>query len=709
MNRHERGRSWAGHRALLAGSLTAALAVAAPGAAQAATNEPPPRPAVADLRTGSQACATGAEPTYTGTRPTLSAVLHDTGPNSEVGGEFEARWTDASGAAQSWSGQVDAKYTGSTFRLTVPDTVPANTVVSWHVRALGATDASPWSSSGDGAFCTFVYDDTSPTAPAVTSTQYPADGVWRDGVGVYGDFTVDSPSDDVVSYVYSFLGGAQRTVEPATPGGPVTLTHLPTVSRLDRLTVSAIDRAGRSSQDTHHGFAVNRGRAPVAHWNLADPAGATGAAAETGPAARAGSGVTFGAPGPRGVQPASTASLDGTGHAFLTPDASVVPAGQTFAVSAWVRPARTDRAMTAASQDTGGTAGFTLGLTPGATGPAWSFAIGGTRVSGGAPETGEWAHLLGQYDARTGQARLYVNGAEAGTVSGATALAAPGDFQLGRAAGPGPAYGDPWQGELGGVRVHDRVVVPAEAAELARRAYTTLGRWALETAPGGASPEQGGGAPLTLGPGATIYRGADGSCSPETDPECVPLPTALVGGGHLALDGVTGHAVAAGPVVDTRDSFTLGVVVRLADTAPDRPMTVLSQAGTHTDVFKVRYSPADHAWQLVMPVRDEAGAPERVVSQWALPSGGQGPGHRLAVVYDDATDRISLYVNGSPASGGSAPLAEGLTSTGPLQIGRAAVGGGWGEYLRGAVDEVQAFAGALDSTQILWLGGGTDL
>jgi hypothetical protein len=48
-----------------------------------------------------------------------------------------------------------------------------------------------------------------------------------------------------------------------------------------------------------------------------------------------------------------------------------------------------------------------------------------------------------------------------------------------------------------------------------------------------------------------------------------------------------------------------------------------------------------------MPERDEAGAPEKVVSQIAGADGSEGSGNRLAVVYDDATDTIKLYLNGT--------------------------------------------------------------
>lgn len=170
--------------------------------------------------------------------------------------------------------------------------------------------------------------------------------------------------------------------------------------------------------------------------------------------------------------------------------------------------------------------------------------------------------------------------------------------------------------------------------------------------------------------------------------------------GHLALDGKTGHAIAEGPVVDTSDSFTVGVVVQLADREPERPMTVLSLPGEHTDAFKVRYQPEQHAWQLVMPHKDERGAPETVVARFARSDGRDGFGHRVAVVYDDATDKVKLYVDGQTGAEATADLPNGWRASGPLQIGRARTGDGRREYLHGDVDEVRAFAGALPDGRI---------
>lgn len=698
--------------AVCCAAVIAAAGAGLSGTAYAAENLPPVQPLVQDLTTGSKACASGEDRPYVSTPPTLRAVLNDPEEDNQpaeanlVKGEFEAWWTDAAGSEQRRTYTSYETLSGSPQQWRMPEDVPANTVVSWHVRANDGTTTSAWSSEGDGHVCEFVVDDVSPDQPVVTSPDYPEDEI-SDGVGVYGSFTMDSPSPDVVEYRYNFIGGPYGTARPDEPGGPATIRFLPLEGRPDYLSVRAVDRSGRSSPTTTYWFRVKDGRAPVAHWKLDDPAGSTGAAAEAGTAARAGSGVTFGGPAPRGADTGATAALNGSSHGYLTPGVPAVDTAGTFAVSAWVRPAQTDRTMTVASQDAGGTAAFRLGLTSRDSGPAWSFAIGDAHVSGGAPETGEWAHLLGLYDEETGTARLYVNGHAVGTDAEATPTGTSGAFQIGRAR-HGDQYHARWHGDLGDVRVHDRVVVPAEVADMAYRTPELLGHWSLETATDGASPEQTDGAPLRLGDGATIHRSPSSTCIPELDPDCAYVPPALVGDGHLTLDGGTGHAVAEGPVVDTGDSFTLGVVVRLADAEPAHPMTVLSQAGEHTDAFKVRYEPSQHQWQLIMPERDEPGAPETVVSHIEPADGGEGPGHRLAVVYDDATDTVKLFLDGYTNDRATGTVPNGWRSSGALQIGRGQVGGGWGEYLHGDVDEVQAYAGALKDSRIGGLGWGTN-
>jgi hypothetical protein len=704
------GRLGRRRRGLLLGScLAAVVGAAAPGTAYAAgtagtANVPP---TVQNLQVEAKDCTTGGDPVYTGApHPMLTAQVMD--PDSDTStSEYELWWTDKDGAEQRRT--LTGSRTGTNIHHTMWLTfdIPADTVVSWRVRATDGIANSEWSPAGPGAACRFVYDDQSPETPVVTSSDFPENTWWAGAIGVYGSLTMDSPSPDVVEYEYFFTGRPYETVRPAEPGGPVTIRYVPLSDGPQTLTVSAKDRAGRRSLSKNYMFYPAPASAPVSHWKLADPAGSTTAGAETGRAARAGRGVTFGAAAPTLTPLTASATLDGSGHGFLTTDAPAVDSGRTFAVGAWVRPAETGRAMTVLSQDTATGPAYSLGLDAPAGGPAsWSFALGGAKVSGGAPESGEWAYLLGVYDTETGYAQLFVNGQEQGTKVKATPVAADGEFQIGRLRGK-DGYRQRWHGEIGDVRAYDRLVVPQEVTSLARREGKQLGHWSFSTAENGTTPEADGGAPLRLGPGATIHGTPRNDCHPDLDPDCVLQPYPLSGKGDLDLDGEGGYAVLDTPVVDTGDSFTLGVVTKFAEADATRPMTILSQAGEHTDAFKLRYEPTSRTWQLVMPVRDEAGAPETVVAQVATPAGDNGQGTRLAIVYDDGTDTVTLYADGFTDAGATAHLANGWTSHGPFQVGRAHTGegtDGWGEYLKGHVDEIEAFAGALPALEVGRLG-----
>ncbi|MER7173542.1 LamG domain-containing protein [Streptomyces mesophilus] len=651
--------------------------------------------------TGTKACAAGDARVYVGEPPRLTAKVYDEDESARVAAEFEAWWLDAEGVEQRRSMTTYATTPGSGLSWQMPEDVPAQAVVSWHVRANDGQAVSPWSDEGSGAACEFVYDDKSPEKPVVRSEQYPDNDVWTDGVGVYGTFTADSPSDDVVSYIYEFSDGSYKNVPADQLGGPASLKYLPLSAGPKTLSVRSVDRAGRGSLPNTYRFLVSEGRTPTARWNLADEPGARRATALSGPEARVGSGVTFGAPAPRGTDLESTATLDGSGHGFITPDAQVVDSAKTFAVSAWVRPGRTDRAMTVASQDAGEGRAFTLGLRTTTEAPVWSFDFGGARLTGGAPETGEWAHVLGLYDAGTGLAQLYVNGRPVGDGQQAEAAATAGNFQIGRARGK-EGYRDRWQGEIAHVRVHDRVVVATEVAEFAYRSFAERGHWQLESASDGRSPELHGGEALKLGEGGSIVHIE--ACPPD-DPFCLPSGEPLEDQGYLELDGTSGYAATELPAVDTDDSFTISAVVRLADTAPERPMTVLSQGGENGNGFRVRYDPAVQQWQLVLT---RAGVEETVAIQYAAADGGRGQGREVTVVYDDAADQITLYLDGDRDAGARAQLPKLWTSAGGLQIGRAKAADGWGEHLHGAVDEVRAFAGAVDERWIGSLRWGTE-
>jgi hypothetical protein len=667
----------------------AALGVGAiPGTAVAAENLPPSQPVTAELKTGGADCVAGDARPFVRNRPVATAVLHDPDEASSqevrLGGQFEAWWTDASGQEQRRT--VDTEFKrgpDAAFQWALPDDVPSRATVSWRVRASDGSAWSRWSDEGAGSACQFVHDDEYPEPPEVTSADFPQDENWHDGVGRHTAFTVSSPSKDVVSYQYSFIRGPRSSVPADGLGGPAVVPHLATEAGVDTLTVQSVDRAGNYSAPTAYQFRVKSARGPVAQWKLGDPAGSRSAVAVTGPAARAGRGVAFGAPGPSGTELAKTAVLDGSGNGFLTPDAPVVRPATTFAVSAWVRPGRLDRNMAAVSQDSGASSLFTLGLRSDSGSSRWSFTAGGTQVGGGSPAVGRWARLTGIHDVVDGTVRLYVDGREVGSSRQTKPDSTAGELQIGRAKGAA-GYRDGWQGGLGDVKVHDRVVPLVEAALDARRRPVSMGNWPLESSAGGFSPDLGDGPPLALRGGAGVSG---------TDP--------LNGAGHLELSGTGGYAATSRPVVDTGDSFTVAARVRLSDpVAPGRPMTVLSQGGRHADAFAVRYVPESASWQLVLTEEDRVGARERVAAQFASLEATTGDGDHLAVVYDRAAGEFRLYLDGDLADGATVSVPASWRSGGGLQVGRSGTGAGGGGHLKGAVDDVRAYSGALSREDV---------
>jgi hypothetical protein len=688
--------------AAAATGLAVVLLAATPGAATAAGGNLPPLQPGIDTLTVDFTKPCSHEPVYVPREPELRAFVEDTAEDNQEGesngarAEFEAWWTDADGAEQrrTYTSAFVGLPTNHLWRT--PSDLPADTVVSWHVRAVDAEGAtSAWSDENPGFSCRFVIDRVSPEPATVVSEQYPDDSSgWHDGVGVYGSFTFDSPSEDVVEYVYSFLGSAPKRVRPEEPGGPVTIRWMPEDAKPYALEVHAVDRAGRPSSRTTHWMRVAVGRTPVAHWTLADPAGADSAAAEAGRVARAEDGVVFGGPAPSRTGLTSTVTLDGRGNSYLTPDAPATDTAGTFALSAWVRPAATGSPMTVASQDAAdGTSAFTLGLRPAEGGPAtWAFRYGATTLTGGRASVGGWVHLAGLYDTEDNTLRLYVNGKEVASRTGVAPVAAPGAFQIGRARGDAGAR---WRGEIGDVRVWDRVVSRKEIERQGSRPADLVAAWDIERTDAGVIPDWREDRPLTLHGGAGFYTPDYWSCI--EDPECVDFPAAaLDGNDHLALDGTDDYAATDGPVVDTADSFSVGLRVRFADITPDRPMTVLSQGDADSDAFKVRYDPAASEWQLVLT---DGSGPDAAQTVVAGPGALTANTDEVVVVYDDSEGHITLYVEGEPVATGEFNAS--WSASGPLQIGRGhTADGGWGEYFHGGADTVRVFSGALTPTQV---------
>ncbi|AZM61976.1 laminin G [Streptomyces sp. WAC 01420] len=657
-------------------------------------------------------CKWGAGRATTDRPPTLEAIAsdpdHGNGKTDKVKVQFKVEWTDpTTKEAKSYtylSRDWLSPTRGTEFKHTVKSTIPQNTVIYWSARATDGDGYGPWSSAGDPAQrCEFVYDKTWPGKPLVLSKQYPSDTVYHDGVGTYGTFSFspnpnDSiPDTDVVEYRYSFNGAALTRLTPAKAGGSVSTQWMPTRSGRQVLEVIAVDKAGHASS-TLYDFLVSEGRPVVAQWNLADPADGTEAHDESGEfSATAGTAVAFGADGPGGKAD-SAAHLDGSADAYLDVSETVLDTAKSFSVSAWVRPTALDHDTTVVSQDGTGEPGFTLGYD--ATAKTWAFAVPVNDVDSlgkwqalAADTTvikDQWVLLTGVYDAQKAggpQLQIYVNKDLKGTADRRSTWKSYGPLQIGRATAKS-GYRDHFTGDLAEVRAFDRVLPPAQVAELMTVKPARKGYWQLDEATGGGSPETGGGQALTLAGDASIYRPAD----PLFD------VSALVGEGNLVLDGDGDHAATATAPVTGNSSFTLTARAQLTSLDPEKSQTVLSLPGAHANRVQVRYQAATQQWELAV-ARTDAAAPEIVTftDDQALPDTGAS-GQHLAVVYDAFANSIRLYVDGQLVAGAYGEDATLWSATGGLQVGRSLRGES--EYFAGAIDEVRAYSGAADPVAV---------
>jgi hypothetical protein len=682
-------------------------------------NRAPSQPAAADLQMSpGGACVFGSGRPYTDTRPVLKATLRDVdhlavaGDAENLRAEFRVQWTPPGGTLQTVTWQSGYQASGTPFGWsynTVGLTFPQNVTVSWDVRAFDGTTWGGWSSDGAANPCEFVYDNTTPSPPMVSSPEFLddqlvdcgtySDATWRDGVGVYTTFTFDSAATDVVEYQYGINTNPSpsNVLRPSVDGGPVQLTWLAERDGPNFVSVQAVDRASKHSAIATCTFRVSAGAQAVGEWSLGDEPDATEAADGRGGNSAVKNGdVTFGVDGPGGTADKAV-RLTGADAYLATSSTGLVDTSRSFAVSAYVKLADTSRKQVAVSQDGSGEPGFTLGFDAAA--GKWSFAIpvtdvdslGEWKVTGGAPQVGVWAHLLGVYNAQTRTIALYVDGQATATAARRSAWKSRGGVQIGRRLAKS-GHTDYFNGDLAKVALFNRVVVSGEAGLLAALKPARKGYWPLNEAPGGSAPNGvAGGQPLTLAGGAAVTVE-----DPLGDPPVIPM----MGTGELYLDGVDDYASTGSQVVATDGSFTATARVRLASPDAGPEMAVLSQKGANkASGFIVRRSAANR-WELALPASDAQGAVETTASDDQAPPTGEQQGQLLALVYNALTNEARLYVDGQLADSATATNVTAWNATGGLQVGRVFIDGTWQQYLAGSVDEVRVYSGVLDQTTV---------
>ncbi|MBC6464805.1 LamG domain-containing protein [Actinomadura alba] len=528
----------------------------------------------------------------------------------------------------------------------------------------------------------------------MSSTDYPDDGQWRDGVGRYGDFVIDDPDDQAVRYELRHNNEPLITLETKA-GKPVTVSLLPRRAGPNLLRVQSVNGEGTWSAPTTYDFSVKAGTTSKAHWKLDEAADATVLQAVTREneaeiSAQPHGGVTLGVEGQRGT----AMGLDGvTGYAATS--GPIVDNRKSYSISAWAQPATTADGVLVSQSDDDVT-GFGLSASAG----HWVFdtrssddAAPARAVSDAQVQVGEWSHIVGVYDATAQDLTVYVNGIRAGEVSfEKSALNAYGPLRIGAGFSDGEPT-DLFRGQIDDVQVFDRILVPDEVRQLSDRPVVRKGRWKLNT---DGSDDTGHGNHLTLHGGAVI--------DPDSGFFYGMSPAGLL------LNGTDGHAETAAPAVRTDQSFTIAGWVN-PPSRPTQAATVFSQAGTAINRFALRYVPGEDPavqgeWRLEMADEDSASSRTTAVRH---PQFNEGSWEHLALVYDAAGDTMSLYVNGRPYADESAKAGVfGFNaSNGGLQVGRSKLGDP--EYWPGAIDDVWAYQGALSQEQIAILAVPSEL
>jgi hypothetical protein len=605
----------------------------------------------------------------------LAAFLSDP-DGGNLAGRF---WWKRLGDPDPGSALPVTPFQASGTRFTTAAGIPAGSLLdgqsyAWRVQGDDGTVAgglSPW--------CEFTADVTAPAGPPVVQTTelaafpQPAPATAMVGRPAAVTFTPASGDADVAGYWYGVGPGTPQLSQFAAAGVDGVATALvtpPASGQVLTLAVQEADRAGnRSTATASLRFFAN----PAAGWWPTTATGAAGLPDASGQghdlALRGGASVGFGV----ATLPAPSASADASSPV-------IADTTQSYTVAAWVRLTAAGSTQTAISQDGTQTSAFRLRYRADAN--AWCMTVSGADASPATaeeacaatpPAVGVWTHLAGVYDAAAGQVRLFVNGSAAGSAAAPQAWRSAGALAVGRALDAGAAS-DHLVGDLADVRAWQAALDPAGIGSLAV-APPAAARWGFDDATANSAADLSG-----VVPGHALTA--------------TPAGAVIGSGGHtaggLVLDGVSGGAAAAGPVIRTDQSFTVTAWVSLTDKSDFR--TVAEQDGAHMGGFFLQYNLGVDRWVMLMPTSDSATAPQNLAQSAASPTLGQWT--HLAGVYDAGSHELLLYVNGVLADTTTGVTA--WSATGTFHVGSA----GSSNHVPGAVDDVRVYQGVLSAAQV---------
>ncbi|WP_328419131.1 LamG domain-containing protein [Streptomyces sp. NBC_00443] len=170
----------------------------------------------------------------------------------------------------------------------------------------------------------------------------------------------------------------------------------------------------------------------------------------------------------------------------------------------------------------------------------------------------------------------------------------------------------------------------------------------------------------------------------------------------LLLNGSSGYAATAKPVLNTKDSYTVSAWVRL-DTL-SKPQVVLSQSGSVYSPFYVLYNSSNGSWGMITTGSDSTD-PVYSSSYMSAPVAANTWTH-VAFVYNASAKTMRLIVNGRWYIENAAATA--WNSSGALQAGRGLMESAYRYPLSGSVDEARVWQRALTFNELIREGRSLD-
>ena len=168
-------------------------------------------------------------------------------------------------------------------------------------------------------------------------------------------------------------------------------------------------------------------------------------------------------------------SLDVAEQEHLSTEAPAVRTDRSYSVAAWVRLDEVGHNSTAVAQNGDDHSAFYLSYQHTYDHDNWVMklppedrtgASGWHRaLSDHSPEFGRWTHVAATYDHTLGQATLYVDGVDQGTIEIPEAWHASGPVMIGGARFE-EEFSDPWAGDISDVHLYQGVLTAADIARV---------------------------------------------------------------------------------------------------------------------------------------------------------------------------------------------------------------------------------------------------